>query len=80
MNVLFFGQIRETLEVDKINIDTPPKTVKALRLLLSQKNDQWRNVLNDKDILVAVNHTLCDDDMLIGKDDEVAFFPPVTGG
>ena len=41
--------------------------------------------LNDGDalspeILCAVNHTYCDIDQVLSDADEVAYFPPVTGG
>lgn len=31
-------------------------------------------------ILCAVNHTYCELDQLLEDNDEVAYFPPVTGG
>ena len=33
-----------------------------------------------KDILVAVNHEYVDKDFKLNDGDEVAYFPPVTGG
>ena len=33
-----------------------------------------------KDVLIAVNHKYVDKDFKLNDGDEVAYFPPVTGG
>ena len=44
----------------------------------------WRDVNGDKVLpagaLVAVNHDYCTLDQILNDNDEVAYFPPVTGG
>ena len=32
------------------------------------------------DILCAVNHSYCEHDQVLQDNDEIAYFPPVTGG
>lgn len=80
INVLFFAQIREVLKTDKVNVESPVTTVAELRVLLQQKGQLWQDYLASGRTLVAVNQTLCDDQTVLKDNDEVAFFPPVTGG
>lgn len=44
----------------------------------------WRDVTGDKPLpvgaLVAINHDYCTLDQALNDNDEVAYFPPVTGG
>lgn len=47
--------------------------------------DIWRQLFPDQAltadrIMIAVNHEYCDGDQALHEGDEVAFFPPVTGG
>ena len=65
------------------DIDLPEaiKTVTALKNYLSQRGEIWANLFNGKQIVrAAINHVLVDDLAVINSGDEVAFFPPVTGG
>ena len=36
--------------------------------------------MSQKDVLIAVNHKYVDKDFKLNDGDEVAYFPPVTGG
>ena len=56
-----------------------PETLNALRELAS-KNEQWQALFGNTSLLNAVNHELVDSEQPIKSGDEVAFFPPVTGG
>ncbi len=50
---------------------------------LQTVGDVWRTATGGKplgDILCAVNHEYAQADTRVGDGDEVAFFPPVTGG
>ncbi|MCG7533470.1 molybdopterin converting factor subunit 1 [Pseudoalteromonas sp. OOF1S-7] len=78
--ILFFAQLRERLECDELDLDVAGLSVGELRQQLAQKNKRWQKWLLDKDVLVAVNQALVAADSRIGEGDEVAMFPPVTGG
>ncbi|WJG11129.1 molybdopterin converting factor subunit 1 [Aliiglaciecola sp. LCG003] len=80
MKILFFGQLRENLNMAELVIDTCPDSVAQLRSLLAQKSPVWQQLLNNQNVLVAVNQTLTDDNKTLSVEDEIAFFPPVTGG
>ena len=81
MKVIFFAALREQLNCSNtlLNINESISVLQAKQLLVSQ-NPQWKNIINDQSLLSAVNHEIVDDDALVCSDDELAFFPPVTGG
>lgn len=82
INVLFFAQVRELLGESSLSIEAGSNTATAdaLRQTLAARSDKWGKVLASDKLLVAVNQTLCHWDTQINDGDEVAFFPPVTGG
>ena len=48
--------------------------------LTESKGQNWGDLLSAEKSLSAVNHTMVDPTQLLENGDEVAFFPPVTGG
>jgi sulfur-carrier protein len=86
----YFAQLRETLNCSEETLQWQDNinTVVALKTQLSQRashnpnhsyNDQWQKAFNGN-ILCAVNQEIAQDNYPIQDNDEVAFFPPVTGG
>lgn len=80
IKVLFFAQTRELIGVDELELDATFETAEALRSHLEKKGDKWALALEAGKLLVAINQTLCPLDSPLKHGDEVAFFPPVTGG
>jgi len=80
INVLFFAQVRELVDCDKLQLDATFNDVEQLREQLAAKSDRWALALEPGKLLVAVNQTLVSFDHKLADGDEVAFFPPVTGG
>lgn len=80
IKVLFFAQIRELLDCGSLEIEGDFTTVDALRLSLLEKGDKWALALDAEKLLVAVNQEITTLSAAIKAGDEVAFFPPVTGG
>ncbi|MGI9278120.1 MAG: MoaD/ThiS family protein [Endozoicomonas sp.] len=78
--MLFFASYREKLGIDTLELATVPTNLSALRELLSEKGLDWQEVVNDSRTLVALNQSMTRKDFEIKEGDEVAFFPPVTGG
>ncbi|BFU59827.1 MULTISPECIES: molybdopterin synthase sulfur carrier subunit [Rodentibacter] len=80
LNVLFFAQTRELIGIDEIQVEDNFETAEALREYLSRKGEKWALALEKGKLLVAINQTLMPLESAIKSGDEIAFFPPVTGG
>jgi molybdopterin synthase sulfur carrier subunit len=83
IKVLFFANLREKVGTAAELVDIPDSasTVAGLRLYLMKRGGAWQEVLSDmKVVRVAVNHDMAAANAPLNPGDEVAFFPPVTGG
>lgn len=80
IKVLFFAQVRELVNTDSLALDSEFATVEALRAHLAAQSDRWALALDAGKLLAAVNQTLVEFNHPLTSGDEVAFFPPVTGG
>jgi len=82
MKVLFFGSLREQLGTGELNTDLPDDvdTVGQLLENLQSQGEEWKLALGTGNVLFAVNQDMVDETMSISDSDEVALFPPVTGG
>ena len=83
VKVVFFAALREQLGISTEEIDLPAgvSTVAGLRNHLVQRGGAWQTVLADKRLVkVAVNQDMAQGGSAFKQGDEIAFFPPVTGG
>jgi molybdopterin synthase sulfur carrier subunit len=82
VNVLFFAGLRETLGVAAEAVELPADmtSVGALRDHLAARGAPWPVLLTMKNLRVALNQQMVGLDAPLQAGDEVAFFPPVTGG
>ena len=82
VRLVFLARLREALGASHERLDlAAPTTVGALRAMLCARGGAWAvELAPGRAVRVAVNHALVADDIRIGPGDEVAFFPPVTGG
>jgi molybdopterin synthase sulfur carrier subunit len=83
VKVLFFARLREELGTSSEVIDLPDSagTVSGLRAHLVRRGDAWQRLLAEgRNLKVAVNQDLAGAAAPLKAGDEVAFFPPVTGG
>ncbi|WP_257275346.1 MULTISPECIES: molybdopterin converting factor subunit 1 [unclassified Endozoicomonas] len=80
IKVLFFASYREKLGIDRLELTEMPTNLSALRDLLCEKGQDWQEVVKDPRTLVALNQTMTRKNFEIKEGDEIAFFPPVTGG
>lgn len=75
VRVKFFASLREQVGIESATVDVGPGATAA---------DVWREAVGDRpmpqNLLVAVNMDYSGLEQQLGEDDEVAFFPPVTGG
>jgi len=80
INVLFFAQVRELVGTDQLSLNANYPNVESLRKALAEQGDRWGLALESGKLLAAVNQTLVSMQHPLNAGDEVAFFPPVTGG
>jgi molybdopterin synthase sulfur carrier subunit len=80
---MYFARLREALGVSSEQIDLPPEVqdVSGLLLLLRSRGGAWAAELAEgRAFRVAVNQDMADGATVIRDGDEIAIFPPVTGG
>jgi molybdopterin synthase sulfur carrier subunit len=84
IDVHYFANVRETLGVahEQLPADSAGSTVSTLiEALVQRHGSRWQTAFNTgARILVAVNQEVVPHSATINDGDEVAFFPPVTGG
>jgi molybdopterin synthase sulfur carrier subunit len=83
IKILYFASIREKLGRDVEELDLPAgvATIAALRAHLRTRGGAWADALaEDKLLRAALNQDMAQPAAAIKAGDEVAFFPPVTGG
>ena len=83
LQVLYFAGLREKLGRDSEEVVLPAgvSDVAGLRSWLAGRDALWREALAGRSGLrVAVNQDMADEATPVKAGDEVAFFPPVTGG
>ena len=83
MKILYFAWLRQKTGIDAEEVEIPPEILDVAGLLdwLKDRNSNFADALADLDsIRVAVNQEFAELNAPIGQDDEVAIFPPMTGG
>ena len=83
IKVFYIARLKEKLNYSTEDLEMPdePLTVLKLKAFLAKRGDVWGQMLMGKlKIRAAINHELVADSASIADGDEVAFFPPVTGG
>lgn len=80
IKILFFAQVRELVGCDSLEAEPVYADIEQLRTALAGKGSRWALALESGKLLAAVNQTLVSFDTPLTDGDEVAFFPPVTGG
>jgi sulfur-carrier protein len=83
VRVLFFAGLREQVGTGTLEVELPAGigTVAALRAHLLERGGSYQNALAERKLLrMAVNQEMVQPSAPIKGGDEIAFFPPVTGG
>lgn len=82
LKILYFASLREALGTSGEDIAVPSgvATVADLRAHLAGRGDAWLALTQSKSLRAAVNQKMVDAQAAVADGDEVAFFPPVTGG
>lgn len=83
LKLLYFARLREAFERSGERVEAPPPVVDvaALTRWLRSRGGAWEAELApEKPVRVAVNQVMANGASPLKAGDEVAFFPPVTGG
>ncbi len=83
VRILYLASLREQLGKSGEDLEIPPatSTVAGLRTLLMARGGNWQTALAQGNALrVAVNQEMAQPTTAVNPGDEIAFFPPVTGG
>lgn len=79
VKLVYFASVREAMGTssEEVTLAENIKTIAQLKNMLAKQNNKFKQI---PQALSAVNQTIVKEDALIHKNDEVALFPPVTGG
>lgn len=82
ITICYFARFREKLAIQQENYTLPNiLTVQELKQQLANRGGVWQELFAcTQGVLVAVNQEMATIDSIVQEGDEVAFFPPVTGG
>jgi molybdopterin synthase sulfur carrier subunit len=83
VKVLYFASVREKLGRDAEELELPAEvsTIAGLRTHLRARGGAWADALAEGRLLrTALNQDMAQPAAPIKPGDEIAFFPPVTGG
>ncbi|MBI1180883.1 MAG: molybdopterin converting factor subunit 1 [Alphaproteobacteria bacterium] len=83
MKVLYFAWLRERVGTGEEEVSPPPEitSVSALMDWLAKRSAGHARAFENRDIVrAAVNQEFADPADAVSPGDEVAFFPPMTGG
>ncbi len=82
IRILYFAGLREALAQSSETLELPAdvSSIGALRDRLVQRGGAWVALQTTRNLRFAVNQAMVSADGAIADGDEVAFFPPVTGG
>lgn len=83
IKTLFFAKIRDELGVSEIDLNAPDGFAginEIIAAIAEKLGDTASQVLSRPNVVVAINQEVAEADQAIQAGDEVAFYPPVTGG
>ena len=81
IHIRYFASVRDAIGRGEEHLDLPggAMSVTALRAHLAERVDS-RAIAGCRNVRCAVNQVMVGEAAVVGDGDEVAFFPPVTGG
>ncbi len=82
MKLLYFAKIREVLGKSEEILEVPQniKTVGNLINFLIELDDIYKSAFADENFFIACDEEVVEMNFLLKNTNEIAIFPPVTGG
>ena len=82
LQLRYFASLRETLGTGDEQVELPDGVhdLAGLTRWLQGRDESWASAFSDSRLHVAINQEIVKADAAIRDGDEIAWFPPVTGG
>ena len=87
ITIKLFSALREALGESEFELNLTDSSVvsaqvdvAAIKSLLSERGAAWKEALKQPNLVHALNHKVVFTDAVVSDGDELAFFPPMTGG
>lgn len=83
ITLLYFARLRETFGLSSEQVEPPAEVIdiRSLTDWLRQRGGVWQEELAPaRPVRVAINQDMANSETPVHDGDEIAFFPPVTGG
>lgn len=84
ITILYFARFREKLGVGQEQLELPERgdvTVQTVLDILAARGGQWSELFEcERGVLAAINQDMVSRESSVYDGDELALFPPVTGG
>lgn len=82
IEILYFAGLREKLGRGSERFELPADVADIAGVLaaLTARGGEWATLAQVKNLKCALNQDMCDLAAAVRDGDEIAFFPPVTGG
>ena len=82
MKIIYFAALRREIGVGEETVEPPAEVTTVAHLLdwLKSRSPAHAHALSAARLMCAVNQDYAGPDAAIRPGDEIAFFPPVTGG
>jgi len=81
LHIYYFAKLKDDVNCsdEKIEWQAHLTTIGDIKALLCERGEPWQSAFSGK-VMIAHNHQMVKIDHTINDGDEIAFFPPVTGG
>ncbi|MBK1873990.1 MULTISPECIES: molybdopterin converting factor subunit 1 [Marinobacter] len=81
LTVRFFARLREELGTEQLTLPAEKnQTAGDLLAVLASRGGPWAQLQGNQPVMIAINQAMAKPAAAVKAGDEVAFFPPVTGG
>ncbi|WP_372995249.1 MoaD/ThiS family protein [Marinobacter sp.] len=81
ITVRFFARLREELKTEQLAVEARPGlTAGDVLAELANQGGPWSQLQGDQPVMIAINQAMAKPGSEVKAGDELAFFPPVTGG
>lgn len=82
IKVLFFARVRDQVGCAELDMELPAgvSDVAGFTATVKAMGAAFEGALSEPNVLIAVNQEMANSQMTVEDGDEIAYFPPVTGG